>query len=120
PGQPVAGGGTRDRWARGDGWAEPALDACLRPCIEDQDRSRTRDARNGRTRVAAGAGMLGAAARARRESRSGYVGGGGMSRVEGLAEIVLWVADMEAAVQLYGDRLGREIMSPPEIPNKLL
>ncbi|TMF14602.1 MAG: methylmalonyl-CoA epimerase, partial [Chloroflexi bacterium] len=39
-----------------------------------------------------------------------------MSRVEGLAEIVLWVADMEAALQFYRDRFGLEIMSPPEMP----
>ena len=43
-----------------------------------------------------------------------------MSRVEGLAEIVLWVADMEAALQFYRDRFGLEIMSPPELPNKFL
>ncbi|TMB75759.1 MAG: hypothetical protein E6J46_13585 [Chloroflexi bacterium] len=43
-----------------------------------------------------------------------------MSRVEGLAEIVLWVADMEAALQFYRDQFGLEIMSPPELPNKFL
>jgi catechol 2,3-dioxygenase-like lactoylglutathione lyase family enzyme len=40
--------------------------------------------------------------------------------VEGLAEIVLWVADMEAALQFYRDQFGLEIMSPPELPNKFL
>src|SRR2546430_11213692 len=43
-----------------------------------------------------------------------------MSRVEGLAEIVLWVADMEAALQFYRDQFGLEIMSPPTMPNKFL
>ena len=43
-----------------------------------------------------------------------------MSRVEGLAEIVLWVADMEAALQFYRDRFGLEIISPPNMPNKFL
>ena len=43
-----------------------------------------------------------------------------MSRVEGLAEIVLWVADMEAALQFYRDQFGLEIISPPEMPNKFL
>ena len=43
-----------------------------------------------------------------------------MSRVEGLAEIVLWVNDMEAALQFYRDQFGLEIISPPELPNKFL
>ena len=43
-----------------------------------------------------------------------------MSRVEGLAEIVLWVADMEAALQFYRDQFGLEIISPPQLPNKFL
>jgi catechol 2,3-dioxygenase-like lactoylglutathione lyase family enzyme len=43
-----------------------------------------------------------------------------MSRVEGLAEIVLWVGDMEAALLFYRDQFGLEIMSPPELPNKFL
>ncbi len=43
-----------------------------------------------------------------------------MSRVEGLAEIVLWVADMEASLQFYRDQFGLEILSPPELPNKFL
>jgi catechol 2,3-dioxygenase-like lactoylglutathione lyase family enzyme len=43
-----------------------------------------------------------------------------MSRVEGLAEIVLWVADMEAALQFYRDMFGLEIISPPQMPNKFL
>jgi catechol 2,3-dioxygenase-like lactoylglutathione lyase family enzyme len=43
-----------------------------------------------------------------------------MSRVEGLAEIVLWVADVEASVQFYRDRFGLEVISPPALPNKFL
>jgi catechol 2,3-dioxygenase-like lactoylglutathione lyase family enzyme len=43
-----------------------------------------------------------------------------MSRVEGLAEIVLWVSDMEAALQFYRDQFGLDIISPPELPNKFL
>ncbi len=43
-----------------------------------------------------------------------------MSRVEGLAEIVLWVADMEAALQFYRDQFGLEIISPRELPIRFL
>lgn len=43
-----------------------------------------------------------------------------MSRVQGLAEIVLWVADMEAALEFYRDHFGLELISPPELPNKFL
>lgn len=43
-----------------------------------------------------------------------------MSRVEGLAEIVLWVADMDDALEFYRDRLGLEVISRPEMPNKFL
>ena len=44
-----------------------------------------------------------------------------MSRpVAGLAEIVLWVRDMPAALHFYGDLLGLEVISPPELPNKFL
>jgi len=43
-----------------------------------------------------------------------------MSRVEGLAEIVLWVADMESALEFYRDQFGLEVISPPEMPNKFL
>lgn len=43
-----------------------------------------------------------------------------MSKVEGLAEIVLWVADIEASVQFYRDRFGLELISPPNLPNKFL
>jgi catechol 2,3-dioxygenase-like lactoylglutathione lyase family enzyme len=43
-----------------------------------------------------------------------------MSGVAGLAEIVLWVRDMEAALHFYRDMFGLEIISPPEVPNKFL
>ena len=43
-----------------------------------------------------------------------------MSGVAGLAEIVLWVHDMEAALGFYRDLFGLEVMSPPELPNKFL
>jgi catechol 2,3-dioxygenase-like lactoylglutathione lyase family enzyme len=64
--------------------------------------------------------MLGAAAGARSQRGRDRFGGGGMSRVEGLAEIVLWVADMESALEFYRDRFGLQLMSPPELPNKFL
>ena len=38
----------------------------------------------------------------------------------GLAEIVLWVRDMPAALHFYCDLFGLEILSPPELPNKFL
>jgi catechol 2,3-dioxygenase-like lactoylglutathione lyase family enzyme len=40
--------------------------------------------------------------------------------VAGLAEIVLWVRDMDAALGFYGDVFGLELISPPELPNKFL
>src|SRR5260370_9797847 len=43
-----------------------------------------------------------------------------MSRVEGLAEVVRWVADMEASLQFYRDQFGLELISPPQLPNKFL
>jgi catechol 2,3-dioxygenase-like lactoylglutathione lyase family enzyme len=43
-----------------------------------------------------------------------------MSGVAGLAEIVLWVRDMEAALGFYRDLFGLEVISPPELPNKFL
>ena len=42
------------------------------------------------------------------------------ARVAGLAEIVLWVRDMKAALHFYSDLFGLEIISPPELPNKFL
>jgi catechol 2,3-dioxygenase-like lactoylglutathione lyase family enzyme len=43
-----------------------------------------------------------------------------MSRVEGLAEIVLWSADIEVALAFYREQFGLELISPPEMPNKFL
>jgi len=40
--------------------------------------------------------------------------------VAGLAEIVLWVSDMERALHFYRDLFGLEVISPPELPNKFL
>lgn len=43
-----------------------------------------------------------------------------MTRVAGLAEIVLWSADIEASLEFYRDHLGLEVISPPQMPNKFL
>jgi len=43
-----------------------------------------------------------------------------MTRVAGLAEIVLWVHDMDAALHFYRDLFGLEVISPPGLPNKFL
>jgi catechol 2,3-dioxygenase-like lactoylglutathione lyase family enzyme len=43
-----------------------------------------------------------------------------MTGVAGLAEVVLWVRDMDAALRFYRDLFGLEVISPPEIPNKFL
>ena len=44
-----------------------------------------------------------------------------MSRaVAGLAEIVLWVRDMDTALHFYRDLFGLDVISPPELPNKFL
>ena len=40
--------------------------------------------------------------------------------VAGLAEIVLWVRDMDPALHFYRDLFGLEVISPPELPNKFL
>ena len=40
--------------------------------------------------------------------------------IQGLAEIVLWVRDMEVALGFYRDVLGLELMSGPELPIKFL
>jgi catechol 2,3-dioxygenase-like lactoylglutathione lyase family enzyme len=40
--------------------------------------------------------------------------------VAGLAEIVLWVRDMDAALRFYRDLFGLDLISPPELPNKFL
>lgn len=41
-------------------------------------------------------------------------------RVRHLAEIVLWVRDMERALGFYRDLLGLEVISPPALPNRFL
>ena len=43
-----------------------------------------------------------------------------MRGVAGLAEVVLWVRDMDAALHFYRDVFGLELISPPELPNKFL
>jgi catechol-2,3-dioxygenase len=43
-----------------------------------------------------------------------------MSHVVGLAEIVLWTADKQKAVNFYHKLLGLEIISPPTLPNVFL
>jgi catechol 2,3-dioxygenase-like lactoylglutathione lyase family enzyme len=43
-----------------------------------------------------------------------------MRGVAGLAEIVLWVRDMDAALHFYRDAFGLVLISPPELPNKFL
>jgi catechol 2,3-dioxygenase-like lactoylglutathione lyase family enzyme len=40
--------------------------------------------------------------------------------VAGLAEIVLWVRDMELALHFYRDLFELELISPAELPNKFL
>jgi catechol 2,3-dioxygenase-like lactoylglutathione lyase family enzyme len=40
--------------------------------------------------------------------------------VLGLAEIVLWVRDMERALAFYRDLFGLTVISPPELPNRFL
>jgi catechol 2,3-dioxygenase-like lactoylglutathione lyase family enzyme len=40
--------------------------------------------------------------------------------VAGLAEVVLWVRDMERALHFYRDLFGLEVISPAELPNKFL
>ena len=37
-----------------------------------------------------------------------------------LAEIVLWVRDMNRALDFYRDLFGLSVISPPELPNKFL
>jgi catechol 2,3-dioxygenase-like lactoylglutathione lyase family enzyme len=40
--------------------------------------------------------------------------------VAGLAEIVLWVGDMDKALHFYRDLFGLEVISPSGLPNKFL
>ncbi len=43
-----------------------------------------------------------------------------MSRVEGIAEIVLWAADIEVTLAFYRENFGFELISPAQMPNKFL
>src|SRR4051812_46480994 len=43
-----------------------------------------------------------------------------MKMVVGIAEIVLWTADQQRALQFYRDVLGLEVISPPGLPNVFL
>ncbi len=43
-----------------------------------------------------------------------------MSRIVGLAEIVLWTADRARSLGFYRDLLGLELISPPDMPNAFL
>jgi catechol-2,3-dioxygenase len=43
-----------------------------------------------------------------------------MKTVVGIAEIVLWTADQQRALQFYRDLLGLEVISPPSLPNVFL
>jgi catechol 2,3-dioxygenase-like lactoylglutathione lyase family enzyme len=41
-------------------------------------------------------------------------------QVDGIAEIVLWVRDMEVALNFYQEMLGLDVISPPGLPNRFL
>ncbi len=43
-----------------------------------------------------------------------------MNQRAGLAEVVLWVGDMEAALRFYRDLFGFAVISPAGLPNKFL
>ena len=43
-----------------------------------------------------------------------------MTSVRHLAEIVLWVRDLDRALAFYRDLFGLEVISPPELPNRFL
>ncbi len=47
-------------------------------------------------------------------------GGPAAGTVLHLAEIVLWVRDMDRALAFYRDLFGLTLLSPPELPNKFL
>src|SRR5213078_3641453 len=72
---------------------------------------------------AARARLLGAAAGAGREPAQDDGGGRRVSAggpVLGLAEIVLWVRDMDRALAFYRDLFGLTAISPPELRNRFL
>jgi catechol-2,3-dioxygenase len=43
-----------------------------------------------------------------------------MQHIVGIAEIVLWTANKEAALAFYRDLLNLEVISPPTLPNVFL
>ncbi len=43
-----------------------------------------------------------------------------MSKIVGISEIVLWTADLPAALRFYRDLLGLAQISPPSLPNVFL
>ena len=43
-----------------------------------------------------------------------------MSKIVGISEIVLWTADLPAALRFYRDLLGLAQISPPTMPNVFL
>ena len=43
-----------------------------------------------------------------------------MSHLTGIAEIVLWVADLAASLRFYRDLLGLALISPPTLGNRFL
>ena len=42
-----------------------------------------------------------------------------MSKIRGIAEVVIWVRDMERALHFYRDVLGLTVMSPPDFRGAL-
>ena len=90
------------------------------PPAEVEAEARARDRGDGRARPASGSGVLRPSTRQGRQPGGDGVGDRGVTRVTGLAEIVLWVHDMEAALHFYRGLFGLELISPPELPNKFL
>jgi catechol 2,3-dioxygenase-like lactoylglutathione lyase family enzyme len=43
-----------------------------------------------------------------------------MPGIRGLAEIVIWVQDMDTSLAFYRDRLGLTVISPPNLPATFL
>src|SRR5439155_17447564 len=50
----------------------------------------------------------------------GRPGGPTMAGIRGLAEIVIWVQDMDTSLAFYRDRLGLTVISPPHLPATFL